>query len=130
MCLGNLQRLKNRFGNGYALRVKGCAANIDQLKDELRSMVPGLRMDGKSRWDDRCSIVEQHDDMLFCTVPSSGALPPIERAHFVSLARIFEWLNERKNAKSIESYSITQTTLEQIFVRVAGEDQTGNDGDN
>ena len=47
MCLGNLQRLKNRFGNGYALRVKGYSANIDRLKDELQSMVPGLRMDGK-----------------------------------------------------------------------------------
>jgi hypothetical protein len=40
----------------------------------------------------------------------------------MSLSHIFEWFYKKKEEKSIESYSITQTTLEQIFVQVAGEE--------
>ena len=39
------------------------------------------------------------------------------------MAHIFEILNEKKEQKVIESYSLTQTTLEQIFVQLAGEDE-------
>jgi hypothetical protein len=44
----------------------------------------------------------------------------------MSLSRVFEWFNGKKEEKAIESYSITQTTLEQIFVQIAGEDQDTN----
>jgi hypothetical protein len=40
----------------------------------------------------------------------------------MSLSHIFEWFYKKKEERSIESYSITQTTLEQIFVQVAGEE--------
>ena len=36
MCLGNLQRLKNRFGHGYAVQVKLALSEIDKFKDELQ----------------------------------------------------------------------------------------------
>ena len=44
----------------------------------------------------------------------------------MSLSRVFEWFNQKKEEKSIESYSITQTTLEQIFVQVAGDERDTN----
>lgn len=47
MCLGNLQRLKNRFGNGYAVQVKLALADIDIFKEELRLTLPGVQIDGK-----------------------------------------------------------------------------------
>lgn len=34
-----------------------------------------------------------------------------------------EILNQRKEQKLIESYSVNQTSLEQIFVQLAGEDE-------
>ncbi|CAF4320297.1 unnamed protein product, partial [Rotaria sp. Silwood2] len=40
-----------------------------------------------------------------------------------NLGRVFEILNARQEPKIIESYSVTQTTLEQIFVQLAGEDE-------
>jgi hypothetical protein len=52
--------------------------------------------------------------MLFCNVPFATA-------H--SLARIFQILNRNKEEKSIETYALSQTTLEQIFVQLAGEDE-------
>ncbi|CAF2594951.1 unnamed protein product [Rotaria sp. Silwood2] len=42
---------------------------------------------------------------------------------FFNLSRVFEILNARQEQKIIESYSVTQTTLEQIFVQLAGEDE-------
>ena len=69
--------------------------------------------------------------MLYCTVPYSPSNPS-QRAtsgRYMSLSRIFEWFNKKKEDRSIETYSITQTTLEQIFVQVAGEDQDVEDGE-
>ncbi len=62
--------------------------------------------------------------MLFCTVPfsTSNLSHRISSGRFMSLSHIFEWFYKKKEEKSIESYSITQTTLEQIFVQVAGEE--------
>ncbi|CAF2778503.1 unnamed protein product [Rotaria sp. Silwood2] len=71
--------------------------------------------------------LDQHDGVLFCNVPFSST-PSLSNdknttASSFNLARIFAMLNARKNQKLIESYSLSQTTLEQIFVRLAGDDE-------
>ena len=55
--------------------------------------------------------------MLFCNVPYAS-----QNSSF-NLASVFDILNQRKEQKLIESYSVNQTSLEQIFVQLAGEDQ-------
>jgi hypothetical protein len=47
MCLGNLQRLKNRFGHGYAVQVKLPLQDINAFKEELMLTLPGVQIDGK-----------------------------------------------------------------------------------
>jgi hypothetical protein len=47
MCLGNLQRLKNRFGHGYAVQVKLPLDDINRFKEELMLTLPGVQIDGK-----------------------------------------------------------------------------------
>ena len=47
MCLGNLQRLKNRFGHGYAVQVKLPLENINTFKEELVHTLPGTQIQGK-----------------------------------------------------------------------------------
>lgn len=66
--------------------------------------------------------------MLYCTVPfaTTNASQRVTSARSMSLSRVFEWFNQKKEEKSIESYSITQTTLEQIFVQVAGDERDTN----
>ena len=73
-------------------------------------------------------FIEQHNGMLYCTVPftASNTLQRVKSGRVMSLSRVFEWFNKKKEEKSIESYSITQTTLEQIFVYLAAEDQYAN----
>jgi hypothetical protein len=48
-CLGNLQRLKNRFGHGYAVQVKLPLGDINTFKEELMLTLPGVQIDGKLR---------------------------------------------------------------------------------
>lgn len=45
-CLGNLQRLKNRFGNGYAVEVKLPLQDLNMFKEELMLTLPGVQIDG------------------------------------------------------------------------------------
>jgi hypothetical protein len=47
MCLGNVQHLKNRFGNGYAVRIKLPLSTIDTFKQELMLALPGIQIQGK-----------------------------------------------------------------------------------
>ena len=78
------------------------------------------------------SIVDQQNGILFCNIPFSSASSPLSNkntnASLFNLARIFAILNAKKNQKFIENYSLSQTTLEQIFIRLAGsdEDNTSN----
>ncbi|CAF3929055.1 unnamed protein product [Rotaria sordida] len=113
MCLGNLQHLRNRFGNGYAIKVKVVGDNVDNIKTQLMSDLPGIE------------IQDQHNEVLFCNVPFSHSSTDGRNSTQLpyNLAHVFEILNKKKEQKIIESYSVTQTTLEQIFVQLAGEDE-------
>ena len=56
--------------------------------------------------------------MLFCNIPYASNGQQSTR-----LARIFRILNQKKEGGMIETYALTQTSLEQIFVQLAGEDE-------
>ena len=62
--------------------------------------------------------------MLYCNVPytASRAGERSRSGRMVNLAYLFDWFNKKNEERAFESYAITQTTLEQIFVLVAGED--------
>jgi hypothetical protein len=62
--------------------------------------------------------------MFYCTVPiSSTTNSQNTSTPSYNLAHAFEFFNDKKQKNEIESYSLTQTTLEQIFVRLAGQDE-------
>lgn len=48
VCLGNLQRLKNRFSHGYAVQVKVPINTMDKFKDELMLNLPGIEIEGNN----------------------------------------------------------------------------------
>lgn len=69
--------------------------------------------------------LEQHNGMLYCNVPIASSVDSQQKSTTspYNLAHVFKFFNDKKDQNEIESYSITQTTLEQIFVRLAGQDQ-------
>uniref|UniRef100_A0A674NRG4 P-type phospholipid transporter n=1 Tax=Takifugu rubripes TaxID=31033 RepID=A0A674NRG4_TAKRU len=105
-CLGSVQHLKNRFGDGYTiiLRVAGPDPDLRPVMGFIERELPGS------------TLKEKHRNMLQYQLPTS----------LTSLARIFSLLSKNKEALSIEDYSVSQTTLDQVFVNFA-KDQSDED---
>lgn len=65
--------------------------------------------------------------MLYCTVPLSMKTSATSSSSYASsgllnLSHIFELFAKKKEENVIETYAITQTTLEQIFVHLTEDD--------
>ncbi|XP_004066316.1 ATP-binding cassette sub-family A member 1 isoform X1 [Oryzias latipes] len=105
-CLGSVQHLKNRFGDGYTiiLRVAGPDPDLRPVMGFIERELPGS------------TLKEKHRNMLQYQLPSS----------LTSLARIFSLLSKNKETLCIEDYSVSQTTLDQVFVNFA-KDQSDED---
>ncbi|XP_042339056.1 phospholipid-transporting ATPase ABCA1 [Plectropomus leopardus] len=98
-CLGSVQHLKNRFGDGYTiiLRVGGPDGDLLPVMKFIESELSGS------------TLKEKHRNMLQYQLPSSRT----------SLTHIFSILAKNKETLRIEDYSVTQTTLDQVFVNFA-----------
>uniref|UniRef100_A0A8B9LWR9 P-type phospholipid transporter n=1 Tax=Astyanax mexicanus TaxID=7994 RepID=A0A8B9LWR9_ASTMX len=105
-CMGSVQHLKNRFGDGYTivLRVAGADPQLEPVMKFIEHELPGS------------TLKEKHRNMLQYQLPSSLS----------SLARIFSILAKNKDELHIEDYSVSQTTLDQVFVNFA-KDQSDED---
>uniref|UniRef100_A0A3Q3W1K1 P-type phospholipid transporter n=1 Tax=Mola mola TaxID=94237 RepID=A0A3Q3W1K1_MOLML len=92
-CLGSVQHLKNRFGDGYTiiLRVAGPDPDLLPVMKFIESELSGS------------TLKEKHRNMLQYQLPSS----------LTSLTHIFSILAKNKETLRIEDYSVTQTTLDQ-----------------
>ncbi|XP_047223624.1 retinal-specific phospholipid-transporting ATPase ABCA4 isoform X2 [Girardinichthys multiradiatus] len=109
-CLGTIQHLKYKFGDGYVVTMKikaakaGLSPELEPVESFMESSFPG------------CVQREKHYNTLQYEIASS------------SLARIFQLVVANKDRLSIEDYSVSQTTLDQVFVNFAKQ-QMGEDED-
>ncbi|XP_076005482.1 retinal-specific phospholipid-transporting ATPase ABCA4-like isoform X1 [Genypterus blacodes] len=109
-CLGTIQHLKYKFGDGYVVTMKikaakeGASPDLAPAESFMESSFPG------------CVQREKHYNTLQYEIPSS------------SLAKIFQLVVANKERLSIEDYSVSQTTLDQVFVNFAKQ-QSGEDDD-
>ena len=96
-CLGSLQHLKSKFGQGYTLTAKVGQQTQDTapLKQYIEETFPG------------CTLKEEHQSMVTYQIPAGGD---------VSWAYVFGSVERAKQQMDIEDYSVTQTTLEQVFL--------------
>uniref|UniRef100_A0A8B9J0P7 ATP binding cassette subfamily A member 13 n=1 Tax=Amazona collaria TaxID=241587 RepID=A0A8B9J0P7_9PSIT len=93
-CLGSPQHIKNRFGDGYSVKVWLSKDKSYQrmILECLQLHFPGTQFKG------------QHLNLLEYHVPQSQGC----------LAELFRVLENQKTFLQIEHYSISQTTLEQV----------------
>ncbi|XP_029561835.1 retinal-specific ATP-binding cassette transporter [Salmo trutta] len=109
-CLGTIQHLKYKFGDGYVVTMKvkaakaGVSPELGPAESFMESSFPG------------CVQREKHYNTLQYEIASS------------SLARIFQLVVANKDKLNIEDYSVSQTTLDQVFVNFAKQ-QAGEDED-
>ncbi|XP_020919557.1 ATP-binding cassette sub-family A member 13 isoform X2 [Sus scrofa] len=103
-CLGSPQHIKNRFGDGYTVKIWLCkdANQHSAVSDCLKLYFPGIQFKG------------QHLNLLEYLVPKRWGC----------LADLFTVLETNKHSLRIEHYSVNQTTLEQVFINFATEQQS------
>ena len=94
-CLGTIQHLKSKFGQGYTVEVK-----IPPNSTALQRIQSFLLSQNQFHVEIKETT---HSTGLF---QIEGSTP----------AELFQLLEEHKEELNIETYTISQTTLEQIFL--------------
>jgi ABC-type multidrug transport system ATPase subunit len=99
-CLGTIQHLKSKFGQGYTIEIK------------VRSDPNDINATTMQNLQAFFSSQRQYQVKIKETTHSTG-LFQIEQS---TPAELFQLLEENKEQLNIETYTISQTTLEQIFL--------------
>jgi ATP-binding cassette subfamily A (ABC1) protein 3 len=100
VCFGSPQHLKNRFAQGYTLKVKpardnnGNAVDSGPLRNHVFTEFPGAQ------------IFDNQQGYLEFRIP----IPTL------SLAKLFKEMEKTKTEYNVEDYSVHQTSLEQVFL--------------
>ena len=98
-CLGSTQHLKAKFGEGYSLVIKQVGdAKTQELMEYVRSKFPGSQLK-----EQRHRFLHYH----------------IQRAPGLAWAHLFGAVERARSQYDIDDYSVSQTPLEQVFVRFA-----------
>ncbi|XP_063962912.1 phospholipid-transporting ATPase ABCA1-like isoform X2 [Lytechinus pictus] len=106
-CLGSTQHLKNKFGDGYTLTIRlgGDVPQTAALADFMDVEFPSA------------SLREQHFNMLEFQLSSADTI----------LSKVFQYLEDKRSRFNIEDYSVSQTTLDQVFINFASQQRTGDE---
>uniref|UniRef100_A0A3P9CRJ2 ATP binding cassette subfamily A member 2 n=1 Tax=Maylandia zebra TaxID=106582 RepID=A0A3P9CRJ2_9CICH len=97
-CLGSIQHLKNRFGDGYMITVR--TKSSSSVKEVVRFF---------NRNFPEALLKERHHTKVQYQLKS-------ER---MSLAQVFSKMEQVVEVLGIEDYSVSQTTLDNVFVNFA-----------
>ncbi|XP_073988160.1 phospholipid-transporting ATPase ABCA1-like isoform X3 [Rhodnius prolixus] len=96
-CIGSSQHLKNKYGAGYRIVIRCKENNITTVKEFMKVAINSSR------------LIEEHYNQLRYDIPDG------------KLSDIFRHLEEGKQRNILDDYSLSQTTLEEVFLRFASE---------
>lgn len=94
--LGSPQHLKSRHGGGYRLELKGPAETAEVVDAFIRSVFCGVK-----------------------TLEVHGGFQAFEISRGFQLGAAFKALEGAKETLRVESYTLSQTTLDQVFLNIA-----------
>ncbi|XP_045632438.1 phospholipid-transporting ATPase ABCA3-like [Ursus americanus] len=107
-CLGSPQHLKNKFGNAYTLTAKIKFGNnedkLEKFKEFMAATFPGN------------IIHQEHRGIISYYIPKEE----------ICWGKVFSILEEAKVLFNLEDYSVSQITLEQVFLTIANIDKAEN----
>ncbi|XP_077641321.1 glucosylceramide transporter ABCA12 [Lonchura striata] len=106
-CIGSLQHIKSRFGRGFTVKMHLNSSTVctEKLTEFMKSHFPNT------------CLKDRHFKMVEYHVPVSAG----------GVANIFDLLEGSKAAFDIRHFSVSQTTLEEVFINFA-KDQADPDG--
>jgi hypothetical protein len=116
-CFGNIQHLKNKYGNGYSLIIK---CKYYHEFDNLSLQKNQLIIDNVEKFINEniqnAELKDKQQQTLFYQIFN---LNENSDNNQMTIAKIFELIETNKDKLNIETYSLSQTTLDQIFLSFA-----------
>ena len=111
-CLGSVQHLKSKFGRGYSLilKCKNEQEIITKIEEFMKINVSNAVLEDKQQ------------ETLFYKIGNKNSLN-----EKISIADYFNLIEKNKQILNIEAYSLSQATLEQIFLSFAKEQRGINE---
>ena len=105
-CVSSVQHLKSKFGKDYLLEVKVKAlTRVEAVHTEILKLFP------QDAWQ------ESYSFMMAYKLPMEGVHP---------LSQAFSKLDAVKQTLDLGEYSLSQVTLEQVFLELSKEQEQGN----
>ncbi|XP_065346232.1 phospholipid-transporting ATPase ABCA1-like [Cloeon dipterum] len=112
VCLGPIGHLKNKFGQGYTLMVKVqmvVSNNDDEATSLAVTQLSNLKNDIQMKFAP-CELIDEHIGFLHYQLKGTGR----------KWAEMFKEMQSLKNMHTIlEDYTLSETTLEQLFLSFA-----------
>mmetsp|Transcript_28750 Transcript_28750/g.66777 ORF Transcript_28750/g.66777 Transcript_28750/m.66777 type:complete len:1400 (+) Transcript_28750:97-4296(+) len=109
-CLGTPLHIKNKYGSDYQLE---CLRLAEPAVGDLSNWENDVQEFVKSRINAAANLVDS--GMARCVFQ----LPPLDRSTGFTLGRIYTELHENCGSLNMSEYTLTQPTLEQVFLRFA-----------
>ncbi|KAL3227301.1 hypothetical protein MRX96_024259 [Rhipicephalus microplus] len=103
-CLGSIQHLKSKFGDGFTVIVK-----MGQEQAASPNAVPAICTAMLAKFPGNCVLRDSHQALLHFHVTDTS----------LRWSQLFETLEALKQELSFEDYIVSDTTLEQIFLAFA-----------
>ncbi|XP_069337758.1 ATP-binding cassette sub-family A member 9 [Eulemur rufifrons] len=108
-CIGSIQQLKSKFGKDYLLEMKvKTPAQVEPLHAEVLRLFP------------QAARQERYSSLMVYKVPVEDVRP---------LAQAFFKLEKVKQSFDLEDYSLSQSTLEQVFLELSKEQELDDFGE-
>lgn len=104
VCLGSSQHLKSRFAAGYSLQIKAKPNTLHLVTAEIMRVFPMAK------------LADAHGDMTAYELPQQAGY---------QLSSIFGLLQHMGQQGWTDDYAVSQTTLEQVFLKLAKEKAEG-----
>ncbi|XP_075745344.1 uncharacterized protein LOC119178525 [Rhipicephalus microplus] len=98
-CIGSPQYLKHKFGAGFTVTIR-MAENVKDWKQAIKCLITHFPA---------ASLKAQHFNIMEFSLPSKQT----------SLSSVFKFLEKNSSDLSILDFSVSQTTLDQVFVNFA-----------
>ena len=102
-CLGSSQHLKNKFSKGYLLTIQMSSPNIDDSQKEVARVKSFVLANLP-----RSELKEEHQGRLAYYIPITDT----------KWSSMFDMMETGRRVLAIESYSLSQTSLEEVFLTV------------
>ncbi|CAF0854082.1 unnamed protein product [Brachionus calyciflorus] len=108
-CLGTIPEIKSKYGDGYRLLIK--CHHSDHLDLDILRIENFIKLNFPNAY-----LEDRQYETLFFIIKS-------EFKEKQNLSKMFSTIEENKEYLNVESYFISQTTLEQVFMSFANKSQ-------